>query len=96
VPLAYHRGPADAFARAAGIANIALAAREGQAFLTTAEHPWCVRSAETQADAPDWPRLRHFNSCPMTSNIPLCQLTLLDWGLLSLQFPHYVIAEDGT
>ncbi|MGH3399646.1 MAG: hypothetical protein ACRDPO_33675 [Streptosporangiaceae bacterium] len=30
--------------------------------------------------------------CPLTSNIPLCQLTLLDWGLLSLQFPHYVTA----
>jgi hypothetical protein len=28
--------------------------------------------------------------CPLTSNIPLCQLTLLDWGLLSLQFPHDV------
>jgi hypothetical protein len=24
--------------------------------------------------------------------IPLCQLTLLDRGLLSLQFPHYVTA----
>ncbi len=34
--------------------------------------------------------------CPMTSNIPLCQLTLLDWGLLPLQFPHYVIAGDGA
>ena len=30
--------------------------------------------------------------CPLTSNIPLCQLTLLDWGLLPLQFPHCVTA----
>ena len=34
--------------------------------------------------------------CPLSSNIPFCQLTLLDWGLLSLQFPHYVIAGDGA
>ena len=34
--------------------------------------------------------------CPLASNIPLCQLTLLDWGLLSLQFPHYVDSGDGA
>jgi hypothetical protein len=32
VPLAYDRNSGDAFAWAAGIANIALAAQEGQAF----------------------------------------------------------------
>ncbi|MGH3408779.1 MAG: hypothetical protein ACRDRJ_40730 [Streptosporangiaceae bacterium] len=34
--------------------------------------------------------------CPLTSNIPLCQLTLLDWGLLPLQFPHYVAVRNGA
>ena len=34
--------------------------------------------------------------CPLTSNIPLCQLTLLDWGPLSLQFPHCMAVRDGA
>src|SRR5487761_784179 len=29
-------------------------------------------------------------------NISLCRLTLLDWGLLSLQFAHYVTVWDGA
>ena len=37
-------------------------------------------------------RAQERDGCPLTSNIPLCQLTLLDWGLLSLQFPRYVTA----
>ena len=34
--------------------------------------------------------------CPLASNIPLCQLTLPAWGLLSLQFPHCVDSGDGA